>query len=294
MNSQAQSVGSPEHPSFRADGLAGNTGSGQAPFCESSSSRSGRLIVNADDWGRTRDTTDRIADCIGHGTVSSTSAMVFMEDSQRAADMARERRVDVGLHLNFTTAFSAPQCPPALALRQQNLSRRLLRNRFAQVVFYPGLRSSFEYVVEAQIEEFRRLYGVFPGRIDGHHHMHLCANVLWAKLLPAGVLARRSFSFQPGERGLANRLYRKAVDRKLARRHRLVDFLFSLPPLEPGRLRSIFALARASVVELETHPVNPEEYRFLCGGEIRRQLGDLAIASRFTLPAAETVPEANA
>jgi hypothetical protein len=112
--------------------------------------------------------------------------------------------------------------------------------------------------------------------------MHLCANVLWGELLPSGTVVRRNFSFQPGEKGLGNRLYRKAVDRTLARRHRLVDFLFSLPPFEPaGRLQRISSLARKSVVELETHPVNPEEYRFLMEGEFFRQLGDLPVAPRF-------------
>jgi hypothetical protein len=208
--------------------------------------------------------------------------MVFMEDSERAASLVSERGIDAGLHLNFTTPFSAQSCPPLLSRHQQDLARRLLRHSLAQVVFYPGLMSSFEYVVAAQIEEYCRLYGARPERLDGHHHMHLCANVLWGELLPSGTVVRRNFSFQPGEKGLGNRLYRKAVDRTLARRHRLVDFLFSLPPFEPaGRLQRISSLARKSVVELETHPVNPEEYRFLMEGEFFRQLGDLPVAPRF-------------
>jgi hypothetical protein len=208
--------------------------------------------------------------------------MVFMEDSERAATLALERGIDAGLHLNFTTAFSAQSCPPSLARHQQAIANRLLPHRLAQVLFYPGLMSSFEYVVQAQIEEYCRLYGASPERVDGHHHMHLCANVLWGKLLPAGTVVRRNFSFQPGEKGLGNRLYRKVVDRTLAARHRLVDFLFSLPPLEPGsRLQRISSMARKSVVELETHPVNPEEYRFLMEGEFFRQLGDIPVARRF-------------
>src|SRR5438445_7602395 len=65
----------------------------------------GVLIINADDWGRECETTDRILDCICCGAVSSVSGMVFMEDSERAACIAREKGVDVGLHLNFTTPF---------------------------------------------------------------------------------------------------------------------------------------------------------------------------------------------
>jgi hypothetical protein len=205
--------------------------------------------------------------------------MVFMEDSDRAAAIARERGIEAGLHLNLTTPFSVPGCPAQLVERQQELARYLLRHRLAQTVFHPGLIRSFEYVVAAQLDEFRRLYGADPDRLDGHHHMHLCSNVLLQGLLPPRTLVRRNFSFRPGEKGLWNRLYRRFVDRMLARRHRLMDFFFSLAPLEPpSRLQRIFSLARQFVVEVETHPVHPEEYQFLAGGEIFRQTGDVRIA----------------
>jgi chitin disaccharide deacetylase len=245
-------------------------------------SRGGRLIVNADDWGRDPVTTDRILDCLRLKTVSSVSAMVFMEDSQRAAGMARENEIDAGLHLNLTTAFSSAQCPAALLRHQQKVAAYLLRHRLATTLFHPGLVRSFDYVVTAQLDEFRRLYGKAPERIDGHHHMHLCANVLLAGLLPAGTRVRRNFSFAPGEKSVWNRMYRRAVDGLLGRRHRLTDFFFSLPPLQPAaRLQRIFSLAERFVVEVETHPPNPEEYRFLAGGEILRFTGDLPIAAGY-------------
>ncbi len=265
----------PDHATTR-DGSA--IDSGKAP-------EAGLLIVNADDWGRDPRTTGKILDCALRGAVSSVSAMVFMEDSERAATLARERGIDAGLHLNFTTSFSASGCPAGLVERQQELHRYLRRRRLAQVVFHPGLIRSFEYVVAAQLDEFRRLYGVDPDRLDGHHHMHLCTNVLLGGLLPPGTLVRRNFSFQPCEKSLWNRLYRRLIDGMLARRHRMVDFFFSLAPLEPpGRLQRIFSLAHQFVVEVETHPVNPEEYRFLVAGEIFRQIGDVRIAPSSAVP----------
>jgi hypothetical protein len=153
-------------------------------------------------------------------------------------------------------------------------------------VYHQGLANSFDYVVAAQLEEFHRIYGEKPRRVDGHHHMHLCANVLFAGLLPSGTMVRRNFSFQPGEKSGVNRLYRGFIDRILARRHRLTDFLFSLPPLEPAtRLEQIFSAARHAVVEVETHPVNPEEYHFLMGSQILRWTNGLHLASRYTLDA---------
>src|SRR2546425_11816891 len=96
-------------------------------------SQAGLLIVNADDWGRDPRTTGRILDCALWGAVSSVSAMVFMEDSERAAALARERRIEAGLHLNLTTPFSASACSSRLVERQQELAQCLLRHRFAQV-----------------------------------------------------------------------------------------------------------------------------------------------------------------
>jgi chitin disaccharide deacetylase len=247
--------------------------------------QNGRLIVNADDWGRDRHTTDRILECVVQKALSSVSAMVFMEDSECAAETARERAIDCGLHLNFTAPFSAPDTPMALLKHHHRLSVFLRRHRYAQVVFHPALAGSFQYVVAAQFDEFERLYGMKPGRIDGHHHMHLCSNVLFGGLLPSGTVVRRSFSFQQGEKGWSNRFYRKFVDRWLSRRHRLADYFFSLPPFEPpGRLQRIFSLARQSVVEVVAHPIKPEELRFLAGGEVFRRIDGCQIAPSYVLP----------
>ncbi len=212
--------------------------------------------------------------------------MVFMADSERAADLARDRGVDCGLHLNFTTPFSAPGYPAELGKHQERIGRYLKGNRLAQVVYHPGLTSSFSYVVAAQIEEFEKIFGGAPHRFDGHHHMHLCANVLFEKLLPTGTTVRRNFSFRKHEKSGLNRLYRAAIDRVLRKRHRLTDYFFSLPPLEPpSRFDEIVSIARRSIVEVETHPVNPEEYRFLSGGGILLRIGDLPIARGFTIAA---------
>lgn len=244
----------------------------------------GLLIVNADDWGRNPETTDRIAGCVGRGVVSSVSAMVFMEDSQRASALALDRGIEAGLHLNFTTPFSEVGCPPSLVAHQAALARCLRRHRLAPVVFHPALRRSFAYVTAAQVDEFRRLYGREPDRFDGHHHMHLCTNVLAQGLLPRGTVVRRSFSFQSGEKSGLNRWYRRLVDGVLVRRHRIVDRFFSLAPLAPpDRLERIFSSARRFVVEVEVHPVEAPEYRFLTS-EMSERARDLRILPPSAVP----------
>jgi hypothetical protein len=256
------------------------------PFSDSNcvASETGALIINADDWGQDRENTERILECSLRGTVSSVSAMVFMKDSERAAAIAQEKGIDAGLHLNLTTPFVAENCPALLAEHQRKIAAYLRRHRFARTVYHPGLAGSFEYVVASQIDQFSRLYQRAPSRLDGHHHMHHCANVLFGKLLPPGTIVRRNFSFMRREKGVINRLYRRTLDHLLARRHRVADYFFALAPLEPAaRLQRIFTLGRHFVVELETHPVERAEYRFLMSEEIFTRFGNVQIAGKFEL-----------
>jgi hypothetical protein len=229
------------------------------------------IIVNADDWGRDGATTDRTLECCRRGAVSSVSAMVFMEDSERAAALARLHGIDAGLHLNFTLAYSAASCPARLREHQGQLARFLRSHRLAPAMYHPGLATSFEYVVKAQLDEYERLFAVPTGRVDGHHHMHLSMNVATQKLLPEGIVVRRNLSFRPGEKGYLNRAYRRLQDQRLARRHRLTDFFFDLRPIEPRhRFSGILELAYRFDVEVETHPIREEEYRFLVDEELLR------------------------
>lgn len=249
---------------------------------ESHLTKASALIINADDWGRDRETTDRIFGCWAAGALSSTSAMVFMEDSERSAELSKERRVDCGLHLNYTTPFSGSEVPSRLREHQERITRYLRGNKFARTIFHPGLVPSFEYVTSAQVEEFARIYGQPPSRYDGHHHMHLCANVMFGKLIRSGVIVRRNFSFRPSEKGSFNRLYRQMIDRVLAKKYRITDYFFSLPPLEPrSRVDEIISISRREVVEIETHPVNALEYEFLTG-ELAQRTAGIAVSRTYS------------
>jgi predicted glycoside hydrolase/deacetylase ChbG (UPF0249 family) len=216
--------------------------------------------------------------------------MVFMEDSERAADVAREVGLETGLHLNFTSVFTHRRCPRELVEHQTRLGTFLLSRRFSKVVLHPVLSKSFDYVVKAQIDEYERIFGTRPWKFDGHHHMHLCANVMMQGLLPAGTLVRRNFSFGSDEKNILNRLYRKYMDAALARNHVLTDYFFSLPPLKPeARLRRIFELSRDSAVEVETHPVNHEEFKFLMNGGLQ-SYGVTAGRPSMLMPTLESSP----
>ena len=241
------------------------------------------IIVNADDWGRDTRTTDRILECARHEAISSVSAMVFMGDSERAAELAREHGVDAGLHLNLTMLFSGDRCRERVKEEQGKLASALSGHRYAPAVYRPGLARAFDYVVKAQMEEYERLYGTPARRIDGHQHMHLCANVIFQGLLPVGTIVRRNFTFEPAEKGYFNRLYRSWQDRRLAKQHPMADYFFDLQPLEPRRLERFGELARQHDVEIETHVIRDEEYEVLMAGELSRFTEGAAVARGYVL-----------
>src|SRR5260370_20356546 len=186
------------------------------------------LIITADDWGRSAAETDAALRCYRQGRITTVSAMVFMQDSERAAELARGNDLDTGLHLNFSEEFSGDNCSERLKECHGRIIRFLKRHKYAQLAYNPLLRKAFSYSYEAQAEEFVRLFGKSPSHIDGHHHMHLCTNVLLSKVIPAGMKMRRNFSFWPGEKSSLNLAYRALVDRWLARRYQLADYFFDL------------------------------------------------------------------
>jgi predicted glycoside hydrolase/deacetylase ChbG (UPF0249 family) len=222
------------------------------------------LIVNADDWGSSRSETDAALACFVKGRITSVTAMVFMVDSERAADLAKELGIDVGLHLNLDGEFTGDHCPADVREHHARIRRFLKRNKYACLLYNPCLRKTFRRVYQAQAQEFQRLYGRRPSHIDGHHHMHLCTNMLVDDVIPVGEKVRRNFSFWRGEKGIVNRTYRRLVDSRLAGRYRVTDFFFSLGLcLQWEKLGRVAELARAANVELMTHPDVADEYTYL-------------------------------
>lgn len=224
------------------------------------------LIITADDYGKTRHATDSILKCFSRGRITSASAMVFMEDSERAASLALKTGLEVGLHLNFTLPFSACNIPLKLRKQQNRVSSYLTKHKLFQAVYNPFLTDSFNFLFMSQQEEFIRLYGRFPVHYNGHHHMHLCANVLGSQMIPNGVRVRTTFTFDSGEKNVFNVLYRHILDIWISRCFLSTDCFFSVAPVQNHkRLQNIINRAARENIEIEVHPENVEEFEFLLG-----------------------------
>jgi len=228
------------------------------------------LIVTADDYGKTRQATDNISKCFLGRKITSASAMVFMGDSERAAEMALQTGLEVGLHLNFTQPFSAGDLPLKLCEHQNRVGSYLAKHKLAQVLYNPLLADSFHSLFLAQREEFMRLYGKVPDFVNGHHHMHLCANVLASKMIPNGAQVRRTFTFYPGEKNPFNLLYRHILDIWISRRFISTNCFFSIAPVQNHeRLQNIVKRAAKETIEIEVHPEYFEEIEFLLSDQFQ-------------------------
>ena len=235
------------------------------------------LIVNADDWGRSMAETDAALTCFSQARVTSVTAMTFMADSERAADIALERNIPVGLHLNFTEALTAPGRNSGLLSEHRRLAKFLTRTRWSMLVPNPFLCRSFSSVFQWQLEEFIRLYQKLPTHFDGHRHFHLCLGMLLAAPIPRGQRVRPTFSFTVDEKGVMNWLYRRALDAWVARRYLTTDYFFALSQrMTERRLAQVVQLAREANVELMTHPIVSAEQELLLSAVFERQMAGVA------------------
>lgn len=248
---------------------------------------SGLLIINADDFGGNRLATDRIARCFETGGLTSTSAMVYMSDSQRAAQIACSQNLPVGMHLNVTQAFEDPATPTAVRKRQEHLVRYFRRGRLRRFTFNPAVQACARLCIKDQLEEFRRLYGREPSHIDGHNHAHLSPSVFLA--LPKGVRARTRESSGREHLGL---FLRQIWHELIARRQTTTDYFFAIDRL--GRTPTIrdievlLAPSSEASVEIMTHPDRDYDYRVLTSDVWIRALQQRRLGSFQQLPPGET------
>jgi chitin disaccharide deacetylase len=194
-----------------------------------------------------------------------------MADSERAAGIALERERPVGLHLNLTQPFDAPELPGPVRERQRracahfaNLGRR--RWTFSP---NPRVRQLVADAIRDQLEAFAGLYGGRePTHIDSHEHVHVCPDVFLSPALPRGRRVRQTLSPVPGESGHpAVRLAQRAKHAALARRFITTERFWRAAELAPGGgavpIAHALAEAASMPVEVMVHPSFPEELQTL-------------------------------
>jgi predicted glycoside hydrolase/deacetylase ChbG (UPF0249 family) len=130
-----------------------------------------RLIVNADDYGRTAGVVEGILRAHQQGIVTSTTAMMNMpgiEDTLRRAQSYSE--LGLGVHLVFSAW--RPLLPPEQIPSLVDMDGAFLNQRAIWARPEAIQRDELRVELMAQVERFQALTGHAPDHLDCHHFVH--------------------------------------------------------------------------------------------------------------------------
>jgi predicted glycoside hydrolase/deacetylase ChbG (UPF0249 family) len=134
-----------------------------------------RLIVNADDFGRTSGVNAGVLEAHLSGIVTSATVMVLESAAEEGVSEALRRapRLSLGLHF-VLTGGGLPASP------LERIPSLLLGGRFPRTAesLPPDLsREEISRELEAQISLFTKMAGRLPSHLDSHHHSALHPSV---------------------------------------------------------------------------------------------------------------------
>ena len=145
-----------------------------------------RLIVNADDFGRSDAINQAVVRAHREGILTSASLMVNEPGSEDAVVLARQNPgLAVGLHLTLVCghAASPPGRIPNLVDSNSAFSDKPVLAGLRYFV-QPAVRSQLEREIAAQFEKFHA-HGLKLDHVNGHLHFHMHPTVF-------GILMRRA------------------------------------------------------------------------------------------------------
>ncbi len=145
-----------------------------------------RLIVNADDFGRSSSINEAVIRAHREGILTTASLMVNEPACAEAVALAKQNpRLGVGLHLALLCGRSAlrPEKIPGLVDARGEFTNSPVGAGF-NYFFRPGLRAQLELEIAAQFDRFRAT-GLKLDHLNGHLHLHLHPVVF-------GILMRRA------------------------------------------------------------------------------------------------------
>jgi hopanoid biosynthesis associated protein HpnK len=133
-----------------------------------------RLVVNADDFGRSASINAAVVRAHREGILTTASLMVNEPDAAAAVALAKENpRLGIGLHLTLLMGRSAlpPEKIPGLVNHRGGFTRSPA-GAGMKYFFQRGLREQLRAEIHAQFQKFRAT-GLALDHVNGHLHLHL-------------------------------------------------------------------------------------------------------------------------
>jgi hopanoid biosynthesis associated protein HpnK len=133
-----------------------------------------RLIVNADDFGRSHSINAAVIRAHGEGILTTASLMVNEPGLDEAVALAKQNpKLGVGLHLSLLCGRAAlsPEKIPGLVNPRGEFSSNPVGVGF-HYFFKRSLREQLRTEIHAQFDRFRAT-GLLLDHVNGHLHLHL-------------------------------------------------------------------------------------------------------------------------
>jgi hopanoid biosynthesis associated protein HpnK len=168
---------------------ARSTGTAANPTSAKSSAAIHRLIVNADDFGRSRSINEAVIRAHREGILTTASLMVNEDVCGEAVELAKQHpTMGVGLHLTLLMGHSAlsPKEIPGLVNERGEFLNDPVKVGF-RYFFTRALREQLRKEIHAQFARFRAT-GLPLDHVNGHLHMHLHPTVFRILMEDAGSL----------------------------------------------------------------------------------------------------------
>jgi hopanoid biosynthesis associated protein HpnK len=155
-----------------------------------------RLIVNADDFGRSPSVNQAVIRAHQEGILTTASLMVNEPAAAEAVALARQNPgLGVGLHLSLACGRSAlpPSAIPDLVNQQSQFTDNPVAAGF-RYFFSPRCRAQLREEIAAQFDRFRAT-GLPLDHVNGHLHLHLHPAVFKILMDNAGPWGIRAMRF---------------------------------------------------------------------------------------------------
>jgi hopanoid biosynthesis associated protein HpnK len=152
---------------------------GRAVEVRASSVSRRRLIINADDFGRSSEINAAVIQAHTEGVLTTASLMVNEDGFEEAVAAARlHPNLGVGLHLCLVcgrSSLAAAQIPDLVDARQQFMNGAVSAG--LKYFLRPSMRRQLEAEIDAQFAKFHAT-GLPFDHVNGHLHLHLHPAVL--------------------------------------------------------------------------------------------------------------------
>ena len=125
-----------------------------------------KIIIHADDYGRSRNISKSIFTCIKKKIVNSVS--IIVTEKIYGQNYIKKLNVKKRLHVNLTD-FS----------KKKSLENSIYNNSFIDLLFMPFLPSfeekkkSIEKEIIRQIKTYKKIFNTQKIFVDGHQHVHM-------------------------------------------------------------------------------------------------------------------------